>query len=129
MNETSQAELLKVITDFLEQGHADSIAAMFRQDTSHYGLTGLLLKDERFTVRMGTAVLFEELVETRPQEVGLAIPALVPLLQDEIPWVRGEAANILGIIGTQEALRHIRPLCEDADPQVREIAQDFLLGQ
>ena len=129
MDEISQEELLKVITDFLEQGHADSIAAMFRHDSSYYGLAGELLKDERFAVRMGAAVLFEELAETRPKEVGLAIPALVPLLQDETPWVRGEAVNILGIIGTREALGHVALLRGDSDPQVREIVEDFLLGQ
>ena len=119
-------ELIKVITDFLEQGFADSIAAMFRKDSSLYSVIGELLRDERFAVRMGTAVLFEELVETRPEEVRRAIPHLKPLLADDIPWVRGEAAHILGIIGTSQALSLLEPMLSDPDHQVREIAADFL---
>lgn len=119
-------ELLKVITDFLEQGHADSIAAMFRQDPGLYGLVGLLLEDERYVVRMGVSVLFEELVECRPREVELAIPALTPLLDDGRAWVRGEAVSILGIINTPAALALLPPLAQDPDPQIREIVADFL---
>jgi len=126
MNETEEQELLKVIGDFLEMGHVENIMAMFKQDTSLYKLTGALLRDERFMVRMGVAVLFEELVKIRPEEVSLAIPSLLPLLKDETPWVRGEAVNILGTIGTSEALEQIRPMANDPDPQVREITADFL---
>ncbi len=99
---------------------------MFRKDSSLYSVTGKLLRDERFAVRMGTAVLFEELVTTRPEEVRLAIPHLEPLLADDIPWVRGEAAHILGIIGTSQALALLEPMLSDPDHQVREIAADFL---
>lgn len=126
MNSQHDPELVKVITDFLEQGFADSIAAMFRRDTSLYAAVGELLRDERFAVRMGTAVLFEELVETRPAEVRLAVPHLEPLLADKIPWVRGEAAHILGIIGSAQALALLEPMLSDPDHQVREIAADFL---
>ncbi len=126
MNKTEEQELLKVIGDFLEMGHVENIMAMFKQDSSLYKLTGALLRDERFMVRMGVAVLFEELTKIRPEEVTLAIPSLLPLLKDETPWVRGEAVNILGIIGTSEAMEQIRPMIYDFDPQVREIAADFL---
>ena len=126
MDRAEEQELLKVIGDFLEMGHVENIMAMFKQDPSLYKLTGELLRDERFMVRMGVAVLFEELAEIRPDEVAYAVPALLPLLADETPWVRGEAVNILGIIGTPEALTHLREMINDPDPQVREIAGDFL---
>lgn len=118
-------DLQEVITDFLEMGHAANIAAMFRQDTTLYSLVGDLLRDERFMVRLGVAVLFEELVETSPREVGLAVPALIPLLADETAWVRGEAANILGIIHTPESLSYLEKMPADPDPQVREIIAEF----
>lgn len=127
MNDINDPELLKVIADFLEMGHVENIMAMFKQDTSLYNLTGQLLRDERYMVRMGVAVLFEELVALKPDEVSLAIHALLPLLTDETAWVRGEAANILGIIGSPEAISYLEPMLKDSDPQVREIAADFLL--
>jgi HEAT repeat protein len=77
-------------------------------------------------VRMGMAVLFEELKALRPQEVALAIPALLPILGEETPWMRGEAVNLLGIIGTPEALAPLKPLADDPEPQIREMVQDIL---
>ena len=128
MSEISDNDLKKVIGDFIELGHVENIVAMFKQDTSLYRFTGDLLQDERFAVRIGMAVLFEELVTVRPKDVPLAIPALVTLLEDETPWIRGEAANLLGIIGTPDALAHLKQLANDPDPQVVEIVQDALAG-
>ena len=129
MLEKEQTELIAVIADFLEMGHVENIMAMFKQDTSLYALSGELLREERFMVRMGMAVLFEEMKGIRPQEVVLAIPGLLPILGEETPWMRGEAVNLLGIIGTPEALAHIKPLAEDPEPQIREMVRDILQEQ
>ncbi|OGQ88687.1 MAG: PBS lyase [Deltaproteobacteria bacterium RIFOXYD12_FULL_56_24] len=126
MLEKEQAELVAVIADFLEMGHVENIMAMFKQDPALYALSGELLRDERFMVRMGMAVLFEEMMAIRPQEVPLAIPALLPLLAEETPWWRGEAVNLLGIIDTPEALAHLKPLADDPEPQIREMVADIL---
>lgn len=126
MNEISREELIKVITDFIEMGHVENIIAMFKEDPSYYELTGDLLRDERFMVRIGVAVLFEELVTAKPEDVGRAVSSLKPLLKEETPFVRGEAVNILGIIGSKEALSLVAPMADDPDPQVAEIARDFL---
>jgi HEAT repeat protein len=125
-NHHEQKELVQIITDFLEMGHVENIVAMFKQDTSCYSLTGLLIQDERFMVRIGMAVLFEELKNIRPREIELAIPSLTPLLTSKTTYVRGEAATLLGIIGTKKALRATVALQDDPDPQVREIVADIL---
>jgi HEAT repeat protein len=62
----------------------------------------------------------------RPDETSLAIPFLLPLLQEENPLLRGEAATILGIIGSPDALQHLRQLANDPDPQVLEIISDII---
>ena len=118
-----------MIGNFLEMGHADNIAAMFRQNPRLYALTGDLLRDERFVVRVGMAVLFEELTATRPGEIQAAVPVLLPLLRDQTASIRGEAATLLGIIGSPEALAAIVPLLHDSDQQVAEIAADILAEQ
>lgn len=123
----SDEETKQVIGDFLEMGHADNIIAMFKQDPGLFAWTGDLLHDERFAVRLGLVVVFEELAGIGHQQIGLAIPALQPLLDEGAPaYVRGEAVTILGLIGTTEALRLLRPLRDDADAQVREIVRDIL---
>lgn len=126
MDQSEQQELLSVIGDFIEMGHVENIVAMFKQDTGLYALAGDLLRDERFMVRLGMGVLFEELAKQRPHEIALAIPALLPLLTDPTPYVRGEAIGLLGIIATPEALAAVASLANDPDPQVAEIAQDIL---
>ena len=119
-------DLCKVIGDFLELGHVDNILAMFKQDLTLYALTGDLLRDERFAVRLGVAVLFEELAVIKPADVVLAMPALVPLLKETNPVLRGEAATILGIIGGKEAIENLQILRNDPDQQVLEIVTDIL---
>lgn len=118
--------MLQVIGDFLELGHVENIVAMFKQDKSLYALTGDLLRDERFAVRLGIGVLFEELAVTHPKEISLAIPSLLPLLQEQNPILRGEGATILGIIGSRDALKQLAELKDDPDFQVREIVTDIL---
>jgi HEAT repeat protein len=126
--EVNDEELKKVIGDFLELGHVENITAMFKQDPSYYRVIGDLLRDERYMVRLGLAVLFEELAASRSAEVMLAIPYLLPLLREEDPNLRGEAANLLGIIGSAGVSEHLRPLIDDPDPQVAEIVRDVLQG-
>jgi HEAT repeat protein len=50
----------------------------------------------------------------------------IDLLQEENPLLRGEAATILGIIGSPAALQYLLPLKDDPDPGVREIITDIL---
>ncbi len=129
MNDGYDIDLVKIIGDFLELGHVENIVAMFKQDPSLYSLTGDLLRDERFAVRLGVAVLFEELAVIKPADLHLAIPALLPLLEEENPVLRGESATILGIIGGQEAIVNLQTLQNDPDQQVLEIVTDILRQQ
>ncbi len=127
MNEVSDSELKKVIGDFLEMGHVENIIAMFRREPRYFAWTGELLQDERFNVRLGLTILFEELQNIRKKDVQndaqLAIPSLMQLLKNESPLIRGEAIGILGIIGTKEAKEIILTQRNDASPQVREMVQ------
>lgn len=124
--DVSDEELLQVIADFLAMGHVENIVAMFRQEPRYFAWTGRLLTDERYTVRLGVSVLFEHLLECCPQRLSLAIPGLIAALGHEAPWVRGEAASVLGIIGTPEALAPLPGLLDDQSPQVVEIVRDIL---
>lgn len=124
--DVSDEELLKVIADFLEMGHAQNIVEMFKQDSRYYEWVGPLLTDERFAVRLGVSVLFEYLIEERPEDVHLAIPSLSNVLKHETPWVRGEALSVLAIIGTPDAIALIKTLETDPAPEVAAIVQDIL---
>lgn len=125
-NEVSNKELKEVIADFLEMGHVDNIVEMFKQDSNYYCWTGELLDDERFAVRLGIAVLFEELKVHCKDDIHLAVASLCRVLSEGKPHVRGEAVNVLGIIGSEEALVCVRRALQDESPQVREVARDVL---
>jgi HEAT repeat protein len=127
--EVSDAELKKVIGDFLDMGHVENIAAMFRQEPRYYGWIGEILNDPRFQVRLGVSVLFEELRLSQPEKIDLAIPSLLALLH-AVPlppsYVRGEAISVLAIIGGDAAMAAVRAAAADPDPQVSEVARDIL---
>jgi len=125
-DEISTRELIKIIADFIEMGHIENIVAMFKQEKEYYQYTGDLIRDERYMVRIGMAVLFEQLAEIRRNDLSLAIPSLMPVLDEKTPYMRGDAATLLGIIGTEEAIKHIHRLINDPDPQVQEIVKDIL---
>lgn len=127
-NQVSDEEMKKVIADFLDQGHIENIVAMFRREPKYYLWTGELLTDQRFSVRLGISVLFEELRELQPDRLPLAVPSLVAVLHSREPLYRGEAVSILGIIGSTEAIDHVRTLSDDPSPQVREMVQIVLDG-
>ncbi len=122
----SDEELLAVMADFLEMGHVENIVAMYKQEPRYYEWTGRLLTDERFVVRLGVSVLFEYLVEQRPNDVRQAIPSLMEQLKNTDSLVRGEALNVLGIIGGEDALALVEKMVKDPDSQVVEVARDIL---
>ncbi len=128
-NEVSDEELRQVIADFLNMGHVENIVAMFRQEQRYYDWVGDLLTDERFAVRLGVCVLFEYLVEERPEEVRLAIDSLARQLENETGWVRGEVVTVLGLIGDERALALVAAKVDDPDPQVAEIARDIIAAR
>ncbi len=123
MDQVSDDDLKGVIADFLDMGHVENIVAMFRREPLYYGWTGKILDDERFSVRLGVSVLFEELKPLQPQRLALAIPSLSRVLQHESALLRGEAVSILAIIGTEEALALVKEMRSDPSPQVREMVQ------
>jgi HEAT repeat protein len=126
MDQVSDHELKRVIKDFLEMGHVENIVAMFRREPLYYSWTGEILDDERFNVRLGVSVLFEELQSIQPEKLGLAVSSLSRLLHHESPLIRGEAVSVLGIIGTDKAIALVRGMLDDTNPQVREMAELIL---
>ena len=126
MNQVSDDELKKVIADFLEMGHVENIIAMFRREPLYYNWVGEILDDERFSVRLGISVLFEELKSLQPERLALAIPSIARVLTHESPLLRGEAVGLLGIIGTSQAIELVREMRGDPNPQVREMVEMIL---
>jgi hypothetical protein len=118
--------LAVLIADHMESGFLENIIDMFRHDRGLYRLVGELIRDERVRVRIGVTALIEELRILDPEHISEAVPGLLPLLASTEAVVRGDSANLLGIIGEMIALPAMKPLLEDQDENVRLIAKEAI---
>ena len=118
--------LLKLIADHMENGFLENIIDMFRHDSSLYTLIGSLIQDERVRVRIGTTALVEELRKLDAGHISGAVSGLLPLLTNTEPFVRGDAANLLGTIGDKGAVPYLENLLMDENPDIRMIAKEAL---
>ncbi|MHB8883353.1 MAG: HEAT repeat domain-containing protein [Thermodesulfovibrionales bacterium] len=122
----SSDELGKMLADYMENGFLDNIIDMFRHDRSLYPLVADLIRDERIRVRIGTTALLEELSRIDRANIAEAVPNILPLLEAADPVVRGDAVNLLGIIGHRTAVPFLEKMLHDEDKNVRILAQEAL---
>jgi len=110
----------------MENGLLDNIIDMFKHDQSLYAYIGDLITDERIRVRIGATALVESLRKEDPENVVRAIPHLLPLLKAEAPVIRGDAAYLLGVIGNRDVVPFLNEIINDADTNVRTIAEEAI---
>lgn len=123
----SDGGLKQMIADYMENGFLENIIDMFRHDSSLYSLVSELIQDERVRVRIGVTAMIEELARIDPAHTAEAAPGLIGLLEHTEPFIRGDAANLLGIIGEISALPYLRHTAEkDNDPNVRLLAGEAI---
>jgi hypothetical protein len=125
-NGSNDQSLITLIADHMENGFLENIVDMFRHDRSLYSLTGSLIQDERVRVRVGITALMEELKKLDSIHIIEAVTGLLPLLSHTEPVVRGDAANLLGIIGDEDALLPLEKLLGDENEHVRLIAKEAI---
>jgi len=101
-------ELLKLIVDHMENGFLENIIDMFKHDRSLYRFLPELMSDERGRVRLGMAALVEALIDEHNEEVSASVPGIAGLLKSEELTVRADAAYLLGVIGGDEAVGHLK---------------------
>lgn len=122
----SSDQLREMLADYMENGYLDNIIDMFRHDRSLYPLVADLIRDERIRVRIGTTALLEELSRIDGADVAAAVPHLLPLLDAAEPVVRGDAVNLLGIIGHRTTVPFLEKMLRDEDHNVRILAEEAL---
>jgi HEAT repeat protein len=119
-------DLKTMLADYMENGLLDNIIDMFKHEQSLYAYIGDLITDERIRVRIGATALVESLRKEDPENVKKAIPHLLPLLKSEIPVIRGDAAYLLGVIGNRDVVPFLNEIMDDADTNVRMIAEEAI---
>ena len=126
MGGMSTEELGKMIADHMENGFLENIIDMFMHDNSLYQLVGLLIQDERVRVRIGVTAMMEELSSRDKEHVSEAVAGLLHLLEHEEPYVRGDAANLLGIIGDASALPFLEKSASDKNSSVQLLSSEAI---
>ncbi len=126
LNDADKKEFTKLIAEDLEGGKLESVTELFRYNNTLYLIVGNLLRDERMKVRLGANMLIDELREEKPDDVKLVLPGLLPLLSDENATVRGDAADMLGMIGASDHIALLQNLLNDDNHQVVEIAAEAI---
>jgi len=121
-----QSDLEQMIADYMENGFLDNIIDMFRHDNSLYDLIGTLIQDDRVRVRIGITALMEELKRLDPANIIRAQKNLLPLLDHAVAVVRGDAANLIGIIGDRGSLPFLEQCLLDVHEGVRIVAREAI---
>jgi len=120
------SDIKSMIADYMEKGFLENIIDMFKNDHSLYCLVGELINDERMRVRLGTAALVETLSKDDPDNIANAVPGIAAFLKSDNPTIRGDAAYLLGITGSFEAMPFLAELADDDNLTVREIVREAI---
>jgi len=110
--------------EMLKSGKRAKVEQLIRQQPEQAAVLGDLLLDPEasMAVRIGIGAVLEEL-----QGSGLLdalVPKLEQILQGQEPRNRADAAHYLSLIANPAALSVLRNYLDDADQEVREIAQE-----
>jgi HEAT repeat protein len=119
-------DLRTMIADYMEAGFLENIIDMFRHDKELYALIGELIRDDRVRVRIGTTALMEELSILDHENITRALPNILPLLRNREPVVRGDSANLVGIIGDKAAIPFLEEILSDENLNVTLLAKEAL---
>jgi HEAT repeat protein len=123
---TENFDMKTMIAEYMEGGYLDNIIDMFKHDVTLCAYIADLLKDKRIIVRIGILALVETLKTEDPENISKAMPFVIPLLKDQNPVVRGDAAYLLGIIGHVDAIPFLEEIIKDEDANVRIIAKEAI---
>ncbi len=123
---TENFNLKKMIADYMDDGFLDNIVDMFKHDKNLYAYIGELMSDKRIMVRIGVSALLETLQKEDSDNISRAIPSIIPLLEDQNPMLRGDAAHLLGITGHPDAIPFLKKSLKDKHALVSAIAKEAL---
>lgn len=119
------SNLEEVVRTMLETGRAEDAARLICEQRRPDALLPMYLAEE-FAPRMAALVTFDEALEIDPRALDTIVPDLTALLSHEDVGLRGDSAELLGKIGSEQAVPALEKAAQDEDPDVREAAQEAL---
>ena len=120
------ASINSYLQHLLEDGQLADAEVFLKQHPQHIAALLSLVTDVALPihVRIGTSALFESFVgSTALQQL---VPQLGELTQHPDPRIRADACHFLGLSQASAARHFLEPCLNDANQEVREIAQDAI---
>ncbi len=110
----------------LESQRAHQVSSLIEKHPQHLSyLIGLLASEKTpMAARIGVGVVMESLEGRDP--LHQALPELEKLSRSDKANIRADAAHFLGLTRLPAAEASLKPLLDDSNPDVREIAADSL---
>jgi hypothetical protein len=114
------------LSDLLESQKLDRVTRLVREQPGRQPDLIALIADLEtpMGVRIGVGAVFEELAQHG--ELSALVPQLGALTRFPEPQIRADACHYLGLTEAPEAIPFVKPLLEDPDAEVREIAAESL---
>jgi hypothetical protein len=122
----TEAGMAGYLDELLSSGQVDKGLALVHESPGTLNALLLLLADPgtQLNTRIGISVIMEALEGSK--ELGAVVDQLGELTRHAEASVRGDACHYLALSGSRTAADWIRPLLEDRDVDVREIAKESL---
>jgi hypothetical protein len=124
MRAGTRAGTADYFNELLTDGELQKVIELVRQDESLLQALPVLLTraDTELPVRVGVSAIFEEFQGSQALK-GL-VPALVELASHNDAHIRGDAAHLLSLTRSPDAVAPLERLRADKDASVREIASE-----
>lgn len=119
-------DMLKLLSDSLEQGLAENIISLCRKEPEHIYYISDLLVDERARVRLGAMILIEALFEEHNSYFYVILKEVWRLLDSKNDIIRGDAAYALSLMRFQDSIEVLKMHADDSNSNVREIIEESL---
>lgn len=121
----SQGYEVESLASMVRSGRMGDAAAALSRPAGQRSLC-LLFSQGGMQERIGLMLAVDEALARDRHALDGAVACLLPLLNRPDPVLRGDVADLLGHIGSPAARASLERLTEDADPDVREVAQESL---
>ena len=123
---SSNSGMAEWLNELLSSGQLDQVLDRVRSDPAVMDALLQLFTDTdtQLNTRIGISATMEHLENT--DTLRALVDQLGELTRHEDARIRGDACHYLALSGSSKAAGYIRPLLQDADAEVREVARESL---
>jgi thioredoxin-like negative regulator of GroEL len=123
---STRSGMAEWLDELLSSGNIGKALQAVRSDPAAMDALLHLFADTetQLNTRIGISAIMEDLKDT--EALGVIIERLGDLTTHEDNRIRGDACHYLALSGNQKATDYIKPLLDDTDANVRDVAQESL---